>query len=69
MASHSQYIPHTKNTPDTSKSPQHEEEENFYPEIPYSLPHKELNKFRRITKAYARQIKELPLSPLLPRRK
>jgi hypothetical protein len=69
MASHFQDIPHTRSTPNTSNSPQHEEEEYMYPKIPYALPHKELNKFRRITRAYTRQIGELPLSPLLPRRK
>jgi hypothetical protein len=69
MASHSQDIPHTQSTLDTSNSPQHEEEEHMYPEILYALPHEELNKFRRITRAYPRQIKALPLAPLLPRRK
>jgi hypothetical protein len=54
MASHSQEKPHKKSTPDTSNSPQHEEEEHLYPEIPYALPHEELNKFRRITRAYDR---------------
>jgi hypothetical protein len=52
-----------------SNSPQHEEEEHLFPEIPYSLPHEELNEFIRITRAYARQIGALPLAPLLPRRK
>jgi hypothetical protein len=52
-----------------SKSPQHEEEEHLYLEILYSLPHKELNKFRRITRAFPRQIGALPLAPLLPQRK
>jgi hypothetical protein len=54
MASHSQDNPHTENTPTTSNSSQHEEEERLYSEIPYILPHGELNKFRRITRAYAR---------------
>jgi hypothetical protein len=41
----------------------------MYPKIPYALPHKDLNKFKRITRAYARQIGALPLSPLLPQKK
>jgi hypothetical protein len=41
----------------------------LFPDIPYALPHEELNQFRRITRAYARQIGVLPLAPLLPRRK
>ena len=41
----------------------------MFPDIPYALPHKELNQFRRITRAYTRQIGALPLAPLLPRRK
>ena len=53
MASHSQDSPHTLSTPETSKSPQ-QEEEHLFPEIPYTLTHEELNQFRRITRAYAR---------------
>jgi hypothetical protein len=53
MASHSQDKPHTKTTPNMSKSPQQKEEEHPYPETPYALPHEELNKLRRITRAYA----------------
>jgi hypothetical protein len=68
MASHSQDNPHTLSTPEMSNSPQPEEEQLF-PEIPYALPHEELNQFRRITRAYARQIGVLPLAPILPRRK
>jgi hypothetical protein len=68
MASHSQDNPHTLSTPEMSNSPQ-QEEEHLFPEIPYALPHEELNQFRRITRAYARQIRVLPLAPLLPRRK
>jgi hypothetical protein len=45
------------------------EEEPFHPEIPYALPHKEVNQFWRITRAYAQQIDALPLTPILPRRK
>jgi len=69
MTSHSQEIPHTKSTPNTTKSPQHKEKEHLYPEIPYSLPHKELNNFKRITRAYTRQIGSLPLALLLCQRK
>jgi hypothetical protein len=68
MASHSQDSPHTMSTPETSNSPQ-PKEESFHPEIPYALPHKELNQFRRITRAYARQIGVLSLALILPRRK
>jgi hypothetical protein len=42
MASHSQDNPHTLSTPEMSKSPQ-QEEEHLFPEIPYALPHEELN--------------------------
>ena len=41
----------------------------MFPDIPYSLPHEELNQFRRITRAYAQQIGVFPLALLLPRRK
>jgi hypothetical protein len=68
MAIHSQYSPHTETTPEMSNSPQ-QEEENPFPEIPYALPHEDLNQFRIITRAYAQQIGSFPLSPLLPRRK
>jgi hypothetical protein len=68
MASHSQDNPHTLITPETSNSPQHEEE-NLFAAIPYALPQEELNQFRRITRAYARQIGSFPLAPLLPHRK
>jgi hypothetical protein len=68
MASHYQDNPHTLSTPETSNSPQ-QEKEHLYHEFPYSLPHEGLNQFRRITRAYARQIGSLPLAPLLPRRK
>jgi hypothetical protein len=68
MASHSQDNPHTLSTPEMSNSPQ-PEEEPFHPEIPYALPHEEVNQFRRITRAYARQIGVLSLAPILPRRK
>jgi hypothetical protein len=69
MDSHSQENPHTKNTPTTSNSSQHKEEKCVYPEIPYILPHEELNKFKKITRAYAQQIRESHLAPLIPLRK
>jgi len=65
MASHSQDNLHTLSTPETSKSPQYVEE-NLFPDIPYALPHEELNQFKRITRAYAKQIGAFPLAPLLP---
>jgi hypothetical protein len=68
MASHSQDNPHTQSTLETSNSPQ-PEEEHLFPGIPYTLPHEELNQFRRITRSYARQIGALCLSLILPRRK
>jgi hypothetical protein len=67
MASHSQDNPHTLSTPETSNSPQ-PEEERLFPDIPYALPHEELNQFRRITRAYTRQIGALSLALILPRR-
>jgi hypothetical protein len=68
MASHSTDIPHLLSTPEAGNSP-HPEEEPFHPEIPYALPHEEVNQFRRITRAYARQISALSLTPILPWRK
>jgi hypothetical protein len=68
MDSHSQDNTHTVSTLKTSNSLQ-QEEEHLFPEIPYSLPHEELNQFKRITRAYARQIGALPLALLIPRRK
>jgi hypothetical protein len=67
MASHSQDNPHTLSIPKMSNSPQ-PEEERLFPDIPYALPHEELNKFRRITRAYTRQIGALSLALILPRR-
>ena len=52
-----------------SNSLECEQVEHLFPEIPYTLPHEELNEFRRINRAYAQQIGVLHLSPLLPRRK
>jgi len=68
MASHSQDNPHTLSTLEMSNSPQ-QEEEHLFLEIPYALPHEDLNQFKRIKRAYTQQIGSLPLSPLLPRRK
>jgi hypothetical protein len=59
MASHSTDNPHLLSTPEVGNSPQ-PEEEPFHPEIPYALPHEEVNQFRRITRAYARQIAHCP---------
>jgi hypothetical protein len=39
-------------TLETGNSPK-SKEEPFHPEIPYALPHEEVNQFRRITRAYA----------------
>jgi hypothetical protein len=68
MTSHSQDNPHTLSTPEMSNSPQ-PKEKHMYLDIPYALPHKELNQFRIITRAYSRQISSLSLAPILPRRK
>jgi hypothetical protein len=51
-----------------SNSPQHEEE-NIFLEIPYALPHEDLNQFRIITRSYPRKIGSFPLALLIPRRK
>jgi hypothetical protein len=52
-------------TPKEDNSP-HSEEEYPHLEIPYSLPHEEVNQFRRITRAYAQQIDAFPFPPILP---
>jgi hypothetical protein len=52
MDSHSQDNPNTLSTREMHKSP-HQEEEHVFPEIPYALPHEELNQFRRIRRDYA----------------
>jgi hypothetical protein len=41
----------------------------MYLDIPYALPHEELNQLRRIIRAYTRQIDALSLEPMLLRRK
>jgi hypothetical protein len=68
MASHSIDNPHTLSAPKEGNSPQ-PDEEPFHPEIPYALPHEEVNQFRRIIRAYARQIDVFFLAPILPGRK
>ena len=68
MAINSQDNPHMLSTPKRSNSPQ-PEQEYFHSKIPYALPHKEVNQFRRITRAYTRQIDAFSLAPILPRRK
>jgi hypothetical protein len=52
MAGHSTNSPRLLSTPEAGNSPQ-PEEEPFHPEIPYALPHEEVNQFQRITRAYA----------------
>jgi hypothetical protein len=68
MASHPTDNPPLLSTPEADNSP-HSEEGHLHPEIPYALPHEEVNQFRRITRAYARQIDAFPFTPILPRRK
>jgi hypothetical protein len=68
MASHPTDNPPLPSTPEVDNSP-HSEEGYLHPEIPYALPHEEVNQFRRITRAYARQIDTFPFTPILPRRK
>jgi hypothetical protein len=69
MASPIKDSPNTEGTPTTSESPQVEDGSHLHPEIPYAIPHDEVNAFRRITRAYARQIGALPLALFLPHRK
>jgi hypothetical protein len=69
MASPSQDNPHKEGTPTTSNSPHTEEDMYLHPEIPYVIPHEEINVFRRITRAYAGYIKAFPLAPFLPLKK
>jgi hypothetical protein len=68
MASNPIDNPPLPSTPELDSSP-HSEEGHLHPEIPYALPHEELNQFRRITKAYSQQINTFPFTPILPRRK
>jgi hypothetical protein len=68
MSSHPADNPPLPSTPKEDNSP-HSEEGYLHPEIPYALPHEEVNQFRRITRAYARQIGAFPFTPILPRRK
>jgi hypothetical protein len=69
MASPSQDIPIIEGTPTTSDSPHVEDDSYLHLDIPYAIPHEEINMFRRITRAYARQIRAFPLVPFLPIRK
>jgi hypothetical protein len=68
MASHPTDNPLLLSTPKVGNSPK-SEEEHFHPKILYAIPHEKVNQFKRITRAYARQIGALSLSPILPRRK
>jgi hypothetical protein len=68
MASHSQDIPHTLSTREMSNSP-YQDKYHLLLEMPYALPHEDLNQFKRITRSYARKIGALPFALLLPRRK
>jgi hypothetical protein len=52
MHSHPTDNPHLLSAHEVGNAPQ-SEEEPFHPEIPYTLPHEEVNQFRRITRAYA----------------
>jgi hypothetical protein len=54
--------PEADNSPNSKEGPIH-------PEIPYALPHEEVNQFRRITRAYTWQIETFPFTPILPQRK
>jgi hypothetical protein len=51
MASHPKDNPRLPSTPKVDNSP-HSEEGPLHPEIPYALPHEEVNQFRRITGTY-----------------
>jgi hypothetical protein len=42
---------------------------DLHPDIPFTISHEEVDAFRIITREYDQQIKELPLAPLLPRRR
>jgi hypothetical protein len=68
MDIHPTNIPCLLSTPEMGNSPK-SEEEHFHLEITYALPHKEVNQFRRITRAYAQEIDALSLTPILPQRK
>jgi hypothetical protein len=68
MASHPTDNPPLLSTPEVDNSP-HFKEGYLHPKIPYTLPHEEVNQFRRITRAYARQIRVFPFTPILPQRK
>jgi hypothetical protein len=69
QTTHIEKIQSLKIYPFNNTSPQAEESYGYHPEIPYVVSHEEINTFRRITRAYARQIGALPTTPLLPRRR
>jgi len=65
--------PHNENSnpdynPTPNTSPRVEEIYISHPKIPYVVCHMEFITFRRITRAYARQRRALPITLLLPRR-
>jgi hypothetical protein len=62
MASHPIDNPHLLSTPEVDNSP-HSEEGHLHPEIPYALPHEEVNQFKRITRAYAQKSMHFPSPP------
>jgi hypothetical protein len=68
MGIHPTDNPPLPSAPKVDKSPQ-SEEGYLHPEIPYTLPHEEVNQFRRITRAYAQKISTFPFTPILPQRK
>jgi len=53
MASHPTDNPCLPSTPEADNSPNYKEGP-LHPEIPYALPHEEVNQFIIITRAYAR---------------
>jgi hypothetical protein len=68
MDSHPKDNPRLLSTLEADNSP-HSEEGPIHPEIPYALPHEEVNQFKRITRDNARRIGVFPFTPILPRRK
>jgi hypothetical protein len=65
MASHPTEILPLPSNPEVDNLP-HSKEGYLHPEIPYALPHEEVNQFRRITRAYAQKIGAFPFTPILP---
>ena len=62
-------IPHKEDTPIENTSHRVEESTNYNPEIAYTISQEEVNTFRIITIEYTWKIRELPLTPLFPRRR